>query len=139
MTARWIEDLLDAGLEPQVVVLQHGFASSADMRAAEVHWIAILRALGAELTNVSPGGWGCGSFPKSREHRIRISRAISETMTPERRALNSVALTGRRHTPEAIAKIVAAAKRRPPRAHSAETREKIRLKRLAYWSSRRQP
>lgn len=106
----WIRQLTAAGLKYSVVVLRDDFTTVQDLRSAEIHWIAIMRALGAPLLNISRGGLG---GPLSEQSRKRISMANKgRKHTPESRAINSAAQRIAQNRPEVKAKQSAAFRKR---------------------------
>jgi hypothetical protein len=66
---RWIQNLKDKGLKPELVVIEECDQSNWEER--EKYWIAYYRELYSDLTNISDGGddsWNC---IKSRNARVR--------------------------------------------------------------------
>lgn len=100
----------------------------ADLDAAEIRWIAAMRAEGARLLNLTDGGEG-GTFT-GRTHTIesRAKMAVAHTglkHTPETRARMSNTSAGHhRHTAASREKLRGAAL---GRTHSLETRAKLRV------------
>lgn len=149
--ANWIRQLLAAGLEYQIVVLE-AFASTGGLAEAERDWIAAACAVGVELTNLTLGGEEVRSWkqqasaakqrgvPKSASWRANISAglkgkkkslahcaklkaacALRQPISSETKAKLSLAGQNRRHTPEDLAKMRG-------RKHTAEELEKMRAK-----------
>lgn len=134
----WIKHLAIRGLKPCVVVLEalSSEASDADLNEAEIRQIALARANGSRLTNLTEGGdggivcddfvnrvrsgrgpWTDGQKRKSSEaQKARLAR-----MSPEERSAISrkgrdsavATMTGRgyRHSPETLAKIATGQRR----------------------------
>lgn len=93
--ARWVRSLLAKGVRPEIFPLEQVAVNDAD--AAEVRWIANLRANGHALTNCTDGGHG--SRNASAETRAKLSRAMrGRPKTPEHRANMSAAHRRRQAT-----------------------------------------
>jgi hypothetical protein len=76
---RWIAGLLARGLKPVLEVLQR--VGESEWKAAERHYIAEFRRLGAKLTNLDDGGLG-GCAPGYKESRLRyLKRRMSRMYT----------------------------------------------------------
>lgn len=85
--AYWIRGLLNAGLMPQMVVIDWGEWTVYELAEREVHWIAFYRSIGAALLNRSGGGEQTPLWKMSDETRELISRRTREAMQdPEVRA-----------------------------------------------------
>lgn len=71
---RWIAKRTAAG---ESVAMKHleWLNPSDDWAARERYWIQKLRADGADLLNLTPGGEGA-SYPKSADHRAKIAAAL---------------------------------------------------------------
>lgn len=54
----WIRQLLDRGLEPQLLILERGLWLCDELNEREVRWIEKLRDEGSRLTNATAGGDG---------------------------------------------------------------------------------
>lgn len=111
--ARWLRSL---SVRPVVIVLEP-LADGADWQAAERRWIALCRAAGADLCNHTDGGEGLSGASEETRARLSASRiALLQDPTarsrlqlalanPARRAAISAALTGKKKTPEHVAKL----------------------------------
>jgi hypothetical protein len=109
----WIQALLNAGIIPEVRVLEAVTAEKWQSR--EQFWIAHFRAAGHRLTNTTDGGDGGASCrgikraPFSPEHRAKISAwHKGKKHSPETRANMSAAQRGKKMSPEAIEKSASA-------------------------------
>lgn len=71
----WLRGLRNAGLEPDLVVLEE--ATSATAAIIEAFWIASLRAAGADLVNTTDGEQAPSrrGYALTPEHRAKISAA----------------------------------------------------------------
>jgi len=136
----WIKTLFDAGLDYTIVVLEV-VATKDALPAAERFWIALGRAFGWPLTNLTDGGdGGLNPAPETRakvsaalrgrvltpEHRAKIGaaqRGVSKD--PEHVAKVAEALRGKKRTPESIANQIAS-RRKNGYTPSPETRAKLR-------------
>jgi hypothetical protein len=74
----WIRQLQTAGLEPIMQVLQE---CGNDGSWCEVEWIALLRAQGEPLTNMSTGG--TGGWPVPLESRRATNARYWASLTPD--------------------------------------------------------
>jgi len=72
----WLRGLRNAGLEPQLIVLEEA-ASSKDAAIFEAFWIASLRAAGADLVNTTDGEQAPSrrGYTLTAEHRAKIAAA----------------------------------------------------------------
>lgn len=92
---RWLRQLLAAGLEPRIVVMEQ-CATASELAAAERRHIAEQRAAGARLTNLTPGGDG-GSGPHTAESREKIRLALTGKKKSEQHRQQIIAIiTGRK-------------------------------------------
>ena len=90
----WVKSLLARGLIYKIIILEA--VISADLLGdAEQRWIAFGKRSGWRLTNLTDGGPGPSGFKGRIGHKV--SKATREKL---RRAL-----TGRKHTPESLAKM----------------------------------
>jgi hypothetical protein len=92
---RWVQTLLDQGLRPGFVVLLE-LPSAEHLDAAEVFWIAEMRARGCPLTNLTDGGGGHLGYkqrPETIEKRAAHFRGVPKSA--EHKAKIAAALTGR--------------------------------------------
>lgn len=81
--ASWISGLLRQGYEPEMMELEKVVS---DWEEAERFWIANMRFLGADLTNMTVGGGGDNRSIPSDDVRAKISRAARlQFSTPEAR------------------------------------------------------
>lgn len=69
------------GLQPEIVIVEE-FDESIELNEAEIFWIAYLRGIGCDLTNMTDGGGGtrglepwCKGKELSEEHRRKISQS----------------------------------------------------------------
>ncbi len=88
--AKWIGKLAKSELKPLVVILENNLPEK-EAYTREEHYINHFRSLGVKLTNSTAGGNGVSGYKFSTEQK-------------EKFRLNS---TGRKQTPEQIAKMVA--------------------------------
>jgi hypothetical protein len=88
---RWIDGLLKAGFLPAMGVIEE--TTEAHANDAERYWIGVLRLIGADLTNRTPGG--DGQPPGYRPSAEAIERARKTS-------------TGRKKTPEQYARMLEA-------------------------------
>ena len=86
---RWLEKRLDERHLIEMIPLQVVMTSREDLGAAEIRWIAELRARGHKLLNLTAGGRG-GGLGQAR-------------WTPERRAAHMERMATFRHSPESRA------------------------------------
>ena len=152
----WIRSLLNAGLEPVLVVLQDAIASIEALHDAERYWISLGLKRDWRLTNATDGGEGGMSSETAKttwspERRLRwiagikavwVKPAVKEDIRekfrtawadPEVREKHRVSATGRKLSDEHRAKVAAswvgADERRAKqreRASSPEARDKTR-------------
>jgi hypothetical protein len=115
---------------PNIITLER---EPEDLDAAEIKWIADMRAQGARLLNLTDGGCGGGNRGRrfSPAHRSKISAALKgKSFTAEHCAKMSAALKGKPSPPrkprtaEHCAALSAAHK---GKHHSAEARAKMRI------------
>lgn len=100
----WILQLLNAGTQPDVVVLET--CSRVGWQAREMYWIAKLRADGVELTNGTNGGDGNNGIVFTAEARRKMSeKAKGRRASQETRQLLSEVSKGRIITQEQRDKI----------------------------------
>ncbi len=127
---RWVKQLLDAGLQFEMVELD-SCESTDDLDSAEIWWIAYGKALGWPLTNITSGG-GTSFYVMPEESRRKISeKAIARGPRPqsdEERARRSEMWKGKRYAlgfkhSDAAKAAIAAGQR--GRKQSSATRNKI--------------
>ena len=130
--ARWLKGLLDAGLRPEVQILE--VVETEHWAERECFWIAELSRLGCSLTNLTAGGDGMNSYRHTESARQKMSAAskryiaehghpsLGKKRTPEQLLRFSKAQKGRVITPESRAKISASLAGKPL---PLETRAKI--------------
>jgi hypothetical protein len=80
--SRWILSLVRRGLKYVIAILEDG---TPDLNAAERWWIAMGRAFGWPLTNLTDGGDGTPGRAWSAASRAKV-RATYAAMSPERKA-----------------------------------------------------
>ena len=91
----WIKSLVRKGVKPHIEILEDlGNPSDEEWAIAEKFWIKYLRFLGCDLTNIAEGGEG-GSSPSAETIAKRVQK-----------------LRGQKRTPEALANMSAAQKKR---------------------------
>lgn len=66
----WIRGLLNVGSSPECVVIEE-FLGSSEMDCGEQFWIEQLRACGAKLLNIAPGGAKRTGFRHSEETKAK--------------------------------------------------------------------
>lgn len=107
--------------------------------ALEIERIAFWKANGVRLTNISTGGEGVSGIPMpEHQKKALIAWHTGRPLSEETKAKLSASLSkekhplwGKKHSPEAIEKQRIAARNRPRRPHTAETKEKMRISALA--------
>lgn len=73
---RWIAQLLDQGLTPEMIILEEG--PGEFWREAEAFWIAYFKSLGCDMVNAAPGGVGMGeASPELRRARSEAARVTN--------------------------------------------------------------
>lgn len=101
----------DAGLTPEIISIKE-IESAEALSDAEEFWIAHHRGLGVDLLNVTAGGIGLKGCRLSEAHRAKIGDAQRGVPKPkhtdEWKQLMRVLMTGRKRSPESIAKTAAA-------------------------------
>lgn len=100
----WVKSVLSTGAVPEILVLET-CTTHEDLVEAEIHWIGILRMIGANLTNATRGGDGCWGRVLSPETRRQIGQSQKgKTISAQTRARISEA---RGITPDLEARILA--------------------------------
>jgi group I intron endonuclease len=131
---RWILSLLDAGLKPEMIVVQK-VPATGDRVKAERKWIAIYRKQGARLANLTEGGDGCPGYKMSDEGRAYISACRKASgISKENRAKMQAAAKLVFESEEYRAKISGRSGALNPRfgtKHTPETKAKMSAKRKA--------
>lgn len=123
---RWIRSLLKENLEPEIIVLQT-CASAELLNEAERGHIARLRAEGARLTNLTPGGDGLGA-KHTEESKDKIRRALTGKPKSEQHRLHSaLAQRGRKASDATRAKLSAARRGRHPEPRYGADNNKTKL------------
>lgn len=97
--ARWIARLLNLGLRPTMAVIETGVGDD-DWKEAERRWIAVYRAQGMPLTNITDGGEGTSGWAPSTEDCARRGAVMKRVWETSREALLD-ALRVAASTPEA--------------------------------------
>lgn len=101
--SHWLQSLKKAGKRPLMTIIEQ-ITGDMPWQPSERYWIARGRALGWPLTNNTDGGDGVPGLPQeTRERMASVWR-------------------GRKHTPDALAKMAAASS---GRQHGAETRQRM--------------
>lgn len=120
----WVRSV---GGKPTLTTVEVVTGSIEEGAEVERRWIARLKADGCDLTNLTDGGEGIVGYRFSEAARAKLSairRGVKKgPLTPEHRAKIGAANRGRKHSPDAIAKMSARRRERPPA--SEETRAKI--------------
>lgn len=94
----WIRKLIGLGLEPIVTILE-----VAEDRIREAHWIAVYRASGHRMLNITDGG---NAAPSSNPLvAAKISRALKGRKLSPERCANSGRPVGYKHTEATKAKM----------------------------------
>lgn len=133
---RWIRRLMRLGLEPRIIVLER-CSSPESLSAREIWWIARYRALGADLTNATPGGDG-GGAPHTEESKEKIRRALLGKPKTEQHRINSgLGQRGRRASAQTRAKLSAARRGRHPEPRFGPNNNKTKLSEEAVAEIRR--
>lgn len=105
--SRWIGGLIKIGLEPTMMWI--GRWDDRDAYDVEIDMITRFRSYGHRLLNVTTGGLGGGTQPKSAEHRAKIGAAHKglkkRPRTPEENAAHAAKLIGRTHSDVTRAKM----------------------------------
>jgi hypothetical protein len=102
----WIRSLIASGVRPLYEVIESGAGDG--WQEAERRWIAHYRPL-ADLTNSTEGGDGAPGYAPTPELRQKWSKMRAGVPYAPGRVS---AMKGKKHTPEAVAKIQAASKGR---------------------------
>ena len=122
--ARWIAQLLGLGLRPTMTVIETGVDDG--WKEAERRWIAVYRAQGAPLTNITDGGEGTSGWTPSTEDCARRGTVLKRrwgtareellktirdaASTPESREKKRLAAVDRQQDPNVQAKQTGAQK-----------------------------
>ena len=107
-TTCWVKNVLASGNKPQMMVLET--CRRADWREAEKFWIEYMRALGARLTNLYPGGDGPDGIQLSEDHKRKIGiKSVGRRLSDAAKEKISRANKGRRR-PDLAARNMAAAR-----------------------------
>ena len=118
---RWIKRIQDAGVDPEIIILEEGHADESELNEAERFFIAYFRYIGSRLTNATGGGDGIDSDSrralwKNQDIRDRQVTAIRKAVqSPEWLAKMSAAFSGDRNNskrPDVRKKMSESAKRR---------------------------
>ena len=149
--ACWIRGMQQRGLEPTVQIME---TVDGDGLEQEVRWIAMMREMGAKMTNLTDGGDGVCGCKRTDEQKAKQSAALKEyykththptkgrklseaqckkqsermkghTNTPEARKNMSEARKGMKFTDEHKRNMSKARSGKPTGPRSAETRAKI--------------
>lgn len=116
----WLKSLLKRGLKPEAEVIE-AVAQKTDLDEAERHHIAMFRALGCRLTNMTSGGDGLGGMSPTAETREKIAaaqRGVPRKPLPrEVYERNAERMRGRSKDPAAVEKTAAALRGKPRPAH----------------------
>lgn len=108
----WIKSLLGQAVKPEPFVIEE--VPSDGWQEAERFWIAYFRSIGADLTNLAPGGEGdCG--PEGRARHAAAMRGRKANRTPEHQRKIVEINKARAADPEWRRKITVAAKVRAER------------------------
>ena len=126
-TSRWIRKLDRCGLRPTMRVI--AVLQTESSAAAEIAYIARLRADGFRLTNATDGGEGTRGLSPETKEKIAASKR-GKKRSPETVKKQSDAIRGRKHTEEAMKKIRADADRRRGIPRTPEVRAKISASQL---------
>lgn len=103
--AAWIRVLDVGGFRPGLIIIEQDLLMS-EVDERERWWVQAGREWGWSLTNATRGGEG--SLRWSSDSRLNLSHALQgRVITEEHREKLRLASTGKRHSPEVIAKIVA--------------------------------
>lgn len=82
-SGNWVRLLLAAGVEPEIFEIET-VPVGGDWVEAEAHWIATMRAIGCELTNLAEGGQGTDGYRFTDEQRQKLSESHAhQRRTPE--------------------------------------------------------
>lgn len=107
----WIQELLDAGVQYSVVVLEK-CERKEDLTVTEKFWILQLESLGSKLTNATVGGEGATGRKLTEAHKRKIGAANSgprnanfgRPRTLAEKQHHSTLMKGRRRSPESCVK-----------------------------------
>lgn len=128
----WLKSLLKKGFKPEACELED---VAGDVDEAERFWIASMRAIGCNLTNMTNGGDGQTGIVRSAEWRANISAATRGRAKPkwtaERHARHRPNI-GWKKSPEAVAKTAAAHR---GRRYDAAVRERNSAAQKKLWTS----
>lgn len=104
----WINKLKSLGLKPEIVVLEElsDNATADEIDVAEIEWIAMMRAIGCNLTNLTNGGGGLTGYKFSPEIRGKISKSLmGHPFSEESRKKSSISHLKENLKPETIIKM----------------------------------
>lgn len=137
--ACWIKSLSAEGLRPEMVTLEEGIGAS--WAECEQYWIAVLRTLGARLTNHTDGGEGTLGWSPGAEWRraagerakrihtgkTRDAAARARMSAAQRRAVQERSALGIRvvRPPRSVETLHRMSEAQKGKTLSAETRRKI--------------
>lgn len=110
----WIQGLVAKGLKPEVVIIEE-IIGDWPWQESERHWIAYGREHGWDLTNNTDGGDGVCGLPAETRERMRKT------------------WLGRKHKPESLSRIGAAARGRKHTAKHKERMSKLMSGRKITW------
>lgn len=109
---RWVKTLVEKGMRPEVDVLET-WSGSGDanewLNEAEIFWIAYWRSLGANLTNLTDGGYGTSGRKWTSEQtdvmrQKMIGKNVEKVRSQETRELIRKANLGKKMSSESIEK-----------------------------------
>lgn len=126
---RWIRSLTAKNITPEIRLIE--IVEFPFWKVAERNWIAYCKSIGIKLTNTTPGGDGIGFNSPQRRKQLSyemkqkwLNPDIREKFLSKERAIKiSQALTGRKHSPEHVAKLP---QNKPGRKLSDATKQKMR-------------
>jgi hypothetical protein len=110
--SHWIRQIKTRGLRPSVIILESGTGSWAE---AERKWIAFYRDSGVRLLNMTEGGEGTvGCRPDDSTRRKMAAAHTGRKQTPESIAKTRAGLLGRKQSAAHIAALSAIRKGKIP-------------------------
>jgi len=109
---RWLRCLKQVGLRPEFHIVEE--VEGDGWAERERYWIMYYKEQGADLCNLSNGGEGLVGRKLDQEVVERLRKMFTgRPIPPEQRAQISASLTGKKQSPETIAKRIATIRSNP--------------------------
>lgn len=100
--SRWIRSLLEDGVRPEIVAIEENVDDDLASER-EAYWIAVLKADGARLTNLTDGGDGTPGRVMTEDERLRVIEMQRDLWAdPQHRAERVLAIQQSCSTPEEL-------------------------------------